>query len=73
MAQNAARQMLTAGEHETRVSISVLLDAVMRMASMPGQRNLVLVSPGFYTLVEDRDDETKLMDRAIAPTSSSTR
>jgi VWFA-related protein len=65
VAQNAAQQVLTAGEHESRVSIYVLLDTVMRMASMPGQRNLVLVSPGFYTLVGDRDGETKLLDRAI--------
>lgn len=65
MAQGAAQNVLSAGHHETQVSMSVLLDTVMRMAAMPGQRNLILVSPGFYTLVEDREDEAKLMDRAI--------
>lgn len=65
MAQGAAQTVLSTGHHETQVSISVLLDTVMRMAAMPGQRNLILVSPGFYTLVEDREDETRLMDRAI--------
>jgi hypothetical protein len=65
MAQSAAQQALYPGHHETQVSISVLLDTVMRMAAMPGQRNLILVSPGFYTLDEDREDETRLLDRAI--------
>jgi VWFA-related protein len=65
MAMNAAQNVLTTGHHETRISMSVLLDTVMRMAAMPGQRNLILVSPGFYTLLEDRDDETRLLDRAI--------
>jgi hypothetical protein len=65
IAQSAAQQVLAEGHHETRVSLVVLMDAVMRMASMPGQRDLVLVSPGFYTLVEDREDETRLLDRAI--------
>ena len=65
IAESAAQQVLAEGHHETRVSLVVLMDAVMRMASMPGQRNLVLVSPGFYTLVEDREDETRLLDRAI--------
>jgi VWFA-related protein len=65
MARNYAQQVLSAGEHETRVSLLVLMDMVMRMASMPGHRNLVLASPGFYTLLEDREDETRLLDRAI--------
>ncbi|HUK16873.1 MAG TPA: VWA domain-containing protein [Bryobacteraceae bacterium] len=65
MAMSAAQQVLGPGHHETQVSLYVLMDTVMRMAAMPGQRNLILVSPGFYTLVEDRDDESKLLDRAI--------
>lgn len=65
MAQSAAQNVLRAEHHETQVSMYVLLDTVMRMAAMPGQRNLILVSPGFYTLVEDREDEAKLVDRAI--------
>ena len=65
MAMSAAQQVLYPGHHETQVSLAVLLDTVQRMAAMPGQRNLILVSPGFYTLLEDRDDETKLLDRAI--------
>jgi VWFA-related protein len=65
MAQGAAQQVLSTGQHETQVSLAVLMDTVMRMAAMPGQRNLILVSPGFYLLNENRDDETKLLDRAI--------
>jgi VWFA-related protein len=65
MAMSAAQQVLYPGQHETQVSLAVLMDTVMRMAAMPGQRNLILVSPGFYTLLDNRDDETKLLDRAI--------
>ncbi|HKE24541.1 MAG TPA: VWA domain-containing protein [Bryobacteraceae bacterium] len=65
MAQNAAQQVLSPGHHETQVSLSVIMDVLMRMAAMPGQRNLILVSPGFYLLNEDREDENRLLDRAI--------
>jgi VWFA-related protein len=65
MARMYAQRVLSASEHETRVSLSVLMDTVMRMAAMPGQRNLVLVSPGFYIPAEDREEETRLLDRAI--------
>ena len=35
------------------------------MGGMPGERVLVLVSPGFLTLVEHRQEVTDLLDRAI--------
>jgi VWFA-related protein len=39
--------VLSAGEHESRVSLLTLKDVVHRVSRMPGQRNVVLVSPGF--------------------------
>jgi hypothetical protein len=65
MAMTAAQQVLYPDHHETQVTLAVLMDTITRMASMPGQRNLILASPGFYLLTEDRDDESRLMDRAI--------
>jgi VWFA-related protein len=65
MAMMYAQRALAAGEQETRVSLAVLTDSVMRMAAMPGQRNLVLVSPGFYLPPDEREEETRLLDRAI--------
>jgi VWFA-related protein len=42
-----ARHVLLEGEQETRVGLSALLDVVKRMAAAPGQRTIVLISPGF--------------------------
>jgi len=39
--------VLNAGEHESRVSLSTLKVVVQNISRMPGQRNIVLVSPGF--------------------------
>jgi len=39
----------SAGEHESRVSLDSLKDVVHRVSRMPGQRCVVLVSPGFIT------------------------
>ncbi|MGA2120021.1 MAG: VWA domain-containing protein [Bryobacteraceae bacterium] len=52
-------------DYETLVTLSVLRDSVRQMASMPGERVLVLISPGFLTLLEHRQEITDLLDRAI--------
>ncbi|MGP8246164.1 MAG: VWA domain-containing protein [Bryobacteraceae bacterium] len=65
MAIQFASNRLAQGDHETRVSLAVLRDVVRRMASMPGERVLVLVSPGFLTLVEHQQEKTDLIERAI--------
>ena len=44
-----ARQVLDADQHESRVSLSVLKAVVQRMSVMPGQRTVLLLSPGFLT------------------------
>jgi VWFA-related protein len=65
MAEGAAAQELNLGDHETRLAIGVLKDTVRRMAAMPGQRSVIVISPGFITLAEHATDKTELMDRAI--------
>lgn len=65
MAQGKASQVLSAGEQETRVAFSVLKDVVRRMTAMPGERIVVLVSPGFIRLNDQLQDETDIIDRAI--------
>ena len=60
-----ARQVLSAGEQETQVSLATLKDAVRRMSAMPGERVLVLVSPGFLTLAEHQPEEYDVIDRAL--------
>ncbi len=65
MAQAAAATELSLGDHETRVAMSVIKDIVRRMAAMPGQRSIILVSAGFITLDQHSMDKTDIMDRAI--------
>jgi VWFA-related protein len=65
MAQSAAQRELGAGDHETRLALGMLKDAVRRLAAMPGQRTVILVSPGFLTLTEHVTDKVDIMDRAI--------
>jgi VWFA-related protein len=65
VAMGAAQNALGVGEHETQVTYAVLKDVVRRMASMPGQRIVVLASPGFFTTDSLRPEESDVMDRAI--------
>ena len=49
MTLSAAHQALAIGETENREALLNISAVVRGIAVMPGQRNLVLVSPGFYT------------------------
>lgn len=65
IARGAAQMMSAAGEQETHVSYEVLKDIIRRMSATPGQRIIVLASPGFWTADSLRSEETDVMDRAI--------
>ena len=65
MAQQTAQQELNLGDHETRLAMGVIKELIRRMAAMPGQRSIILVSNGFVTLAEHSSDKTEIMDRAI--------
>jgi len=65
IAESAARQELNLGDHETRLAMGVIRDIVRRMAAMPGQRTIILISDGFLTLPEHANDKSEIMDRAI--------
>lgn len=64
MAQATASRVVAIGDQETRVTLKVLNSVVRRIAAMPGQRALVLISPGFL-LLDQQMDEYEVMDRAI--------
>jgi VWFA-related protein len=49
LAEGAARRAIAEGEPESRLALGVLKDVVRRISLVPGQRNIVLVSPGFQT------------------------
>jgi VWFA-related protein len=49
LASNQAASVLSAGEQESHVALEVLGAVVRRISKMPGQRTVVLASPGFLT------------------------
>ena len=64
LATQTARHVLEAGELETRVTFSTLRDVIRRMSALPGQRSIILASPGF--LAPDLlPQESDIIDRAI--------
>jgi VWFA-related protein len=65
MVQNAARDAVSLGDRETLWALDALGTVVGKMASMPGQRSIVLVSPGFLVLSDRLPEETALIERAI--------
>jgi len=65
MAQAAAQRELSVGEQGTRVTLSVLKNAIRRMSAMPGQRLLVLASPGFLAQTSEAiNDKADILDAA---------
>jgi VWFA-related protein len=65
MVPSLATQSLSISEADTQVAFSVLKATVQRMASMPGQRTIVLVSSGFIVTINYRQLEADIIDRAI--------
>jgi VWFA-related protein len=59
-------QQFAQGSQESRVALSVLKDVVRRISVMPGQRSMVLVSPGFLTPETNMfQDYMDVIDRAL--------
>ncbi len=64
-AKSAARAAVIVGDQETETSFGTLRAVVARMASMPGQRSLIVISPGFLVLDDKHDEQMAIIDRAI--------
>lgn len=64
-AHATSMSVLSRGERESRLDLSVLTDVVRRLSATPGSRNVILASPGFFLTPEMRQEEAELMDRAI--------
>jgi VWFA-related protein len=56
--------IVSAGEHESRISLESLKEVVHHVSRMPGQRSVVLVSPGFITPRLEYEF-TDIVDRAV--------
>jgi VWFA-related protein len=63
-ARAAAQRVAIEGNHESRIAIGVIRDIVRRMGTVPGQRVILLSSPGFI-LPEDNSEKNDVIDRAI--------
>lgn len=63
MAQAAAQRAISEGDNETEYAYRHLEEIIRRMTSLPGQRILVLVSPGFI-LSTLQYEASQMVDRA---------
>ena len=48
MVHEAAQLSLALGEQDVRIALIYIRDLLQKMANLPGQRTLILISPGFY-------------------------
>ena len=64
MAQASALRALSSGESQVQYVYQHLQDVTKRLASMPGQRIMVLVSPGFIVTLSLGLESSSLIDRA---------
>ncbi len=63
-AQSTARMVQDQGETETRLALGTLRDVVRRVGSAPGQRTVILVSPGFLTSQVHQEADS-IIERAL--------
>ena len=64
-ALSRASQVLAQGVHDSHLALTALRDTMRRMSVMPGQRIIVLASPGFLTLADLRSQEFDVVDHAV--------
>ena len=62
--QRVAQQMVIAGDTNAEYAIRRLVEVVRRMSALPGQRSIVLVSPGFLITTSHQFDLADVVDRA---------
>jgi len=65
MVEAAAARALAIGDQDVRVTLSGITDVVRGMGSLPGQRVLILISPGFLTMAQEAmTTKSRIMDIA---------
>lgn len=65
MAQSAASQSLAVGDQDVRLSLGLVKEIVHKMAVLPGQRTLILISPGFLsTSADGMSLKSQILDEA---------
>ena len=61
---SASQQILTNASEQSRLALGTLRDVVRRTALMPGQRTVILVSPGFL-LIDTLQMQVDIIERAL--------
>jgi VWFA-related protein len=64
LVQSASSMALSSGDQESRISLGLVKDIVSGLSHMPGQRSLILISPGFITPRLEYE-YTDIVDRAV--------
>ncbi len=64
LALSTAAQVLLAGRTESQASLAMLKETVRGISNAPGQRSVILVSPGF-PIAEMEEAETQIVDEAL--------
>jgi len=61
MVRSSAERSLVNGEHDVSASLRTIREFVQKMGTLPGQRTLILISPGFFTMTPDAMAEKSLV------------
>jgi len=65
LAESAAMRAVIIGHQDVQVTYASMAEYVRRVAALPGQRTIVLVSSGFLSpTMEEKTEESKVMDLA---------
>ncbi|HXN73524.1 MAG TPA: VWA domain-containing protein [Candidatus Acidoferrales bacterium] len=62
--QRSAQEMLLYGDTNAEYATRRLVEVVRRMSALPGQRSIVLISPGFLITTTHQYDISDVIDRA---------
>ena len=66
MMESAARRTMMVGDQDVLTTFSAIGEFVRRVAELPGQRTLILVSPGFLSIApEALNEESRVIDLAV--------
>lgn len=66
LVESAAMRALVTGHEDVQQSYAAIANMVRRMAPLPGQKTLILVSPGFLNIEQDAiDSESRIIDFAV--------
>src|SRR5271157_628909 len=64
LARSAAQRELALGEFQVRQAFQNMSELIRRMSAAPGQRTIVLMSPGFFVVPSAQQESGEMIDRA---------